>query len=67
VDYGNTLVMESGMSGAPVLPASGMLHVQVAEDFTLDVNVNKSPASRAVVGSGEKNPARPMLGDADFR
>jgi len=28
--------MEPGMSGGPDLPASGMLHVQVAEDFTLD-------------------------------
>ena len=36
MDYGNTLVLESGMSGVPNLPASGMLHVQVAEDFTLD-------------------------------
>ena len=36
VDYGNTVVMESGMSGASDLPASGMLHVQVADDGTLD-------------------------------
>jgi hypothetical protein len=36
VDYRNTIIMESGMSGAPDLPASGMLHVQVAEDFTVD-------------------------------
>ena len=36
MDYGNPLVMESGMSGARDLPASGMLHVQVAEDCTLD-------------------------------
>ena len=36
MDYGNTVVMESGMSGVPDLPASGVLHVQVAEDCALD-------------------------------
>jgi hypothetical protein len=36
VGYENTVVTESRMSGAPDLPASGMLHVQAAEDFTLD-------------------------------
>jgi hypothetical protein len=29
VDRENTVVMESGMSGTPDMPASGMLHLQV--------------------------------------
>ena len=36
VDRENTVVMESGMSGATDLPASGMLHVRVTHDLLLD-------------------------------
>jgi len=54
--------MESGMSGGPDLPASGMLHVRVAEDCTLDggtwhVTRDRHGAPTAQIGP----PAVPMF------
>jgi hypothetical protein len=36
IGYENTAVMESGMSSAPDLSTSGVLHAQVPDGYTLD-------------------------------